>query len=861
MAEQPQEYAFEVSGPTLARSNVGAAEVKSGKMYMVTVGQHFRFPIHPEPNADHKIAKLVRQYEVIVTTEEEDASKLYMRTVLPVSGWIRKSCIDDGTLVQVTKDAYTELHDTSQQNVLTGCANCIRNSACLRSIETSVRKHPVYVMAAYLFLQFLAEVVIFADLATDILVAYELGRNDKNWLFMLTCVFMLAPYYIAWAAAFGYLQKRAMESTANNEFSSNGVNNGRTETAIEDHERGLDDVINKDETLQIEMDAKEQDSEEAEKEKARSSSPDKKIQIGVILFAIAPIGVLFLVFLDIYLLLEDLLIKPVYLCCSKSILREESHAERGYKKLRRVSEVVAETICQTVLQIYIAIRFARDDELSLQPVYISLLTSVFVLVLWGIVLSIEARGFGLHFYEYVTVVLQGSFNFVPYLPAIERGKRQRVNWTDFRFDSHSVGLVSKALISPECELQEIKLSAYSLRKLTRHECKFLGQMLADSPKKSVTVVFSRSRTEIQELFNQFDTDNSRTFDFEEFLQLCTALRQNDDGVVSAKDVAQIFSILADQQRHEVYLTDLLWKINRSEERLPVVDYDSPVMYALKARDQKLLTFMIAAKVCDDVTWEYYTTTLVTTNRHEDALMMAEEKGIPIVVEILSGHNLPAHDFDDPNNPEKGTSDPYASVSVADKVKRTETIQKTLNPVWRQPLLFILPPEDIPDKLAHAGLADIGAVGGMGGMSRKRTGGRHDGGGGGAGDAADRLRRRTSHGGHGGYAQHKRHGGGGGGGQKGIVGGTAGRLEINFKIYDYDEQDDDFFMGSYKHKIKWTLQALEEHQKDAHQPTIMHRDLTNRDKAGSFKFRIYTGTLQYYIRMGRKKVQMNGTKQL
>ena len=44
-----------------------------------------------------------------------------------------------------------------------------------------------------------------------------------------------------------------------------------------------------------------------------------------------------------------------------------------------------------------------------------------------------------------------------------------------------------------------------------------------------------------------------------------------------------------------------------------------------------------------------------------------------MVELISGHNLPAHYFDDPNNPEKGTSDPYASVSVADKVKRTETI--------------------------------------------------------------------------------------------------------------------------------------------------------------------------------------------
>ena len=183
-----EEYAFEVSGPTLASSNVGAKEVKSGKMYMVTVGQHFRFPIHPEPNADHKIAKLVRQYEVIVTTEESDSSQLYIKTVLPVSGWIRKSCIDDGTLKEVTKETYEELIDTSKQRGLAGCfENCIRNSSCCKGISTSVRKHPVYVMAGYLILQFLAEVVIFADLLSDIAVAYTLSQAKENWLYV-TCI-------------------------------------------------------------------------------------------------------------------------------------------------------------------------------------------------------------------------------------------------------------------------------------------------------------------------------------------------------------------------------------------------------------------------------------------------------------------------------------------------------------------------------------------------------------------------------------------------------------------------------------------------------------------------------------------------
>ena len=79
-------------------------------------------------------------------------------------------------------------------------------------------------------------------------------------------------------------------------------------------------------------------------------------------------------------------------------------------------------------------------------------------------------------------------------------------------------------------------------------------MLADSPKETVKVVFSRSRQEIEMLFTKFDTDGSRSFDYQEFLQLCTALRQNDDGVVSAKDVAIIFNKIADQQRHEVYST-------------------------------------------------------------------------------------------------------------------------------------------------------------------------------------------------------------------------------------------------------------------------------------------------------------------
>merc|ERR1712157_260211 len=207
-----------------------------------------------------------------------------------------------------------------------------------------------------------------------------------------------------------------------------------------------------------------------------------------------------------------------------------------------------------------------------------------------------------------------------------------------------------------------------------------------------------------------------------------------------------------------------------------------------------------------------------------------------------------HDFEDEDDPSNGTSDPYVCVSVGEKVKRTETIMKNLNPKWKQPLLFVLNVEDIPQTVG-GGLGDISAVGPLGGgVSRKRSkyDMRHRG--------ASHMHRGVSGAGHG--HGHGGHGHNPQGGKHGVVGGSVlNRLEINFKIYDYDEIDDDFFMGSYKHKINWTKQALEEHQNGVNEPTIFDKPLhgsNNKQNVGSFKFKIYTGTLQHYIKWGRNK---------
>ena len=87
----------------------------------------------------------------------------------------------------------------------------------------------------------------------------------------------------------------------------------------------------------------------------------------------------------------------------------------------------------------------------------------------------------------------------------------------------------------------------------------------------------------------------------------------------------------------------------------------------------------------------------------------------------------------------------------------------------------------------------------------------------------------------------------------MVGSTTSRLEINFKIYDYEEQDDDFYLGSYKHFIEWNHDKLRQHQQGSNKPKEFEKELNNHGKGGSFRFRIYTGTLQYYIKWGRPKM--------
>merc|ERR1712130_337184 len=75
--------------------------------------------------------------------------------------------------------------------------------------------------------------------------------------------------------------------------------------------------------------------------------------------------------------------------------------------------------------------------------------------------------------------------------------------------------------------------------------------------------------------------------------------------------------------------------------------------------------------------------LAVTSGIREALCLCEHKGVPIVIKIQKGSKLLACDDD-------GFSDPYVRVSIFDQQQTTQYRKGTLDPIWDQDLLFIIP---------------------------------------------------------------------------------------------------------------------------------------------------------------------------
>ena len=286
-------------------------------------------------------------------------------------------------------------------------------------------------------IQGIIEIFIFIDFISDLLVALQLGAGIQNgkispFTFAMAMAFISSPYLIAW--------------TVLSQYSSRQLTQARKAFCLK-----------------------------------------KWIKVlFILIFDIAPIGILIIIAHDVYHLIECVVIKPLYyLVTLGKDFRMISYEELGYYKLRRVAEIFSEALPQAVLQGLLVVFLGGEklcNKCSTTSVVVAFISSLLVFVLWSTIIKIEGGVNGMGFVEYVTVIFQGSFKFVPFLPAIERGteKGVRVNWTHYKFSIDSIGSVGAGLNSPQCILERIKISDYTLKALHRYGCRYFGQSCMSS---------------------------------------------------------------------------------------------------------------------------------------------------------------------------------------------------------------------------------------------------------------------------------------------------------------------------------------------------------------------------------------------
>ena len=189
---------IEIQPPKFDLNELDTNDIRDGEVYM---SNQNRFPLHAQPKL-LPIAQLIDEYEVIVVdtkkseTNKKDGAE-YVRTILPISAYIRKECLSDSNLLtKLTKESLSNLSENNEfknnediheyANVRRSqrcdcgqcCVNCLP-TCCINRL----RKSPIWLSAGKVGLQFLAECVLIIDSITDLRVAGELSNAKENLLF------------------------------------------------------------------------------------------------------------------------------------------------------------------------------------------------------------------------------------------------------------------------------------------------------------------------------------------------------------------------------------------------------------------------------------------------------------------------------------------------------------------------------------------------------------------------------------------------------------------------------------------------------------------------------------------------------
>eukprot|EP01083_Nonionella_stella_P008857 25630_1 len=371
--------------------------------------------------------------------------------------------------------------------------------------------------------------LVLVDMYTDYLVARALYDGQERIWFMLSSLFIVLPFVLVWSVSLRFLQSNIQK---------------QFDKLLSSKHRPLIQFIS---------------------------------SVFLMIYIFPLVGALLMATVEVFWVIGDIFRGIKAFIFGTGLIDTENRNIKSLKSYRRAVQVLAESVPQTILQLYIFIRLTFSSETDhnvghtentedyFQGVGINALTISFGVSLLNLVYNVykfksEAQLHGMTWAEYALSVLQLAevpiIKLVPRTPAIKKGYIEEVNLSGFRFDKESLTPLFEAINSARCRLKAIKLSIGSLSKLDTKSCQLLGNLLNNT---GIDVIISRSSSllNLKVLFESFDIDNTGYLEEEEFITATETLNCSIQNATKQQK-RRIFKALAIrrlEERDRVYFYD------------------------------------------------------------------------------------------------------------------------------------------------------------------------------------------------------------------------------------------------------------------------------------------------------------------
>eukprot|EP01084_Bolivina_argentea_P170283 295075_1 len=348
------------------------------------------------------------------------------------------------------------------------------------NVESFCVIHPRIYALYLLFLTTWPRLLVVLDMYTDSVVAFELYKGNERIWFMLSCLFITAPFILVWSASLRFIQLYVSKLFF---------------------------------------------------EKNNKSSLQWLVNICLMIYIFPPIGSICIALAELFWVIADLFYGIKAFVLGTGLINTAKTEIQAIKSYRRAVEVFAESVPQTLLQLYIVIRLQQSEDSSYQGVTVDSLYQSFIVTLINLCYNVykfksEAQLHGMAWSEYALSVLQLAeipiIKLVPRLPAIKKGYIEEVNFGGFKFDNESLTPLVSAINSLKCRLKKMKISIGSLGKLDNASCKLLGNLLHNT---GIQVLISRTSSLLGlfKLFESIDVDHNGYLVENEFLSAIKTL--------------------------------------------------------------------------------------------------------------------------------------------------------------------------------------------------------------------------------------------------------------------------------------------------------------------------------------------------